>query len=164
MIPDPLPDAASPSETSYLAIDPGDTVGFAQFDHSGLLLHYGQFKAAPEYLRRLVHEGLKRVIVEDYRNHPNMRQPTWSRNNTSKLIGQIEMICELRNLPKVVLQSNTVLQIGYLWAGLEEKPSNHSISHQFDAVAHGTYWLVRNNIKSVASIIPKELDKSNDKK
>lgn len=143
-----LPDAADPSEVSYLAIDPGETSGFAQFDSAGEIKAYGQFpyRKEEDCLQRLIHEGLLAVIVEDYKNHPGMRQPTWSRNITSKTIGKIELLCKMRSI-SLVLQPNNVRPMGYLYAGLEQ-PKNHSISHQFDAVAHGWYYLVKNKIRT----------------
>lgn len=139
---------SEPKSSRYLAIDPGITSGWAEFDDHGSVLAYGQFhiREVTEKLRELCHEDLLGVIVEDYKNHPWAKQRSWERNDTSKLIGRIEMICGLRQIP-MILQPNTVRAIGYKFAGLDEQPTNHSISHQFDAVAHGVYWLVTNNIR-----------------
>lgn len=141
------------TDVKWLAIDPGHTSGWAQFDADGIVIAYGQFTLveAKEMLRELCHEGLLGVIVEDYKNHPWAKQRSWDRNETSKLIGKIEMICGLREIP-MVLQPNTVKDIGYLWAGLQV-PSNHSISHQFDAVAHGVYYLQKNEIRKMGHVI-----------
>ncbi len=147
---------------AYLAIDPGITSGWAQFDAQGSILAYGQFhiRDATSVLDDLITSDLKTVIVEDYKNHPWMRQKNWSRNDTSKLIGGIEMICNLKQVPRV-LQPNTVKAIGYKWAGLDEAPTNHSISHQFDAVAHGVYYLQQQGIRPVGKAMMKN-DDSND--
>jgi hypothetical protein len=142
------------TDVKYLAIDPGETSGWAQFDAQGNAIAYGQFKLkdVKESLQRLVSSDLLAVIVEDYKVHPWQKQRGFSRNETSKIIGRIEMICELRNI-KMVLQPNTVRAIGYKWAGLDEQPTNHAISHQFDAVAHGVYWLQMNGIRPVGKAI-----------
>lgn len=142
------------TNSSYLAIDPGITSGWAIFDEQGNVLNYGQFKLdeVDDAIPELIHEKLIAVICEDYRNHGWMQQKKWSRNDTSKIIGRIEAIAALRKVP-VHLQPNTVKAIGYKWAGLNEAPSNHSISHQFDAVAHGVYWLQKNNIRPVGKAI-----------
>lgn len=129
------------SEPSYLAIDPGETSGWAEFDENGILVAFGQFKQVKqaEFLAEHVKPTLKALIVEDYKNHAHQKQKNWSRNQTSKNIGAIEMICEMRKVP-YFLQPNTVKAIGYKYAGIEP-PSDHSISHGPDAIAHGTYFL-----------------------
>lgn len=128
--------------TKYIALDPGETTGWAAFDKEGQILAMGQFKQKEQskWLDENITSNLLAVIVEDYRNYSWQKQKKWSRNQTSKNIGAIEMICELRNVP-YFLQPANVKKIGYKWAGLGEAPSNHAISHQYDAVAHGTYWL-----------------------
>lgn len=133
---------------SYLALDPGETTGFAFFDDQGIIIEMGQFKQAQqqEWLAANIEPTLKGVVCEDYRNHGHTQQKKWSRNQTSKNIGAIEMICTLRGVP-VFLQPNTVKKIGYMWGGLEGPPSNHAISHQYDAYAHGVYWLQRMGIR-----------------
>lgn len=157
-----LDNQAPKEEVKYLAIDPGITSGWAQFSESGDVLGYGQFhiKDVTVVLRDLVHEGLLGVIVEDFKNHPWVKQRSFDRNDTSKLIGRIEMICGLREI-KMVLQPNTCKPIGYLWAGLQQ-PSNHSISHQFDAVAHGVYWLQQNGIRPVGKALKNRSDDVGD--
>ncbi len=139
----------------YLAVDPGETTGWATFDAKGSILNMGQFKQHEQgkALDNLVRSELKAVICEDYRNHAWTKQKNWSRNQTSKNIGALEMIAELRGVP-VHLQSNSVKPIGYKWAGMTEgPPSNHSISHQYDAYAHGVYWLQSNGIRPVGKAI-----------
>lgn len=139
---------------AYLAIDPGETYGWAAFDDKGSVVDKGQFRHEQdtEILAALIPSHLKTVICEDYRNHGWQQQKKWSRNQTSKNIGKVEMTCALRNVP-VVLQSNTKKSIGYKWAGLDGPPSNHAISHQYDAYAHGVYWLQINSIRPVGKIL-----------
>lgn len=131
-----------PRPARYLALDPGETTGWALFDEQGEILKYGQFKQSEQnqWLSDNLTSDLKAVIVEDYKNFGWKQQKRWSRNQTSKNIGAIEMLCELRRVP-YFLQPSSDKAIGYKWAGLGQAPSNHAISHQFDAVAHGTYWL-----------------------
>lgn len=132
---------------SYVALDPGETTGWATFDENGEVLKYGQFHQTEQtkVLTELIHDKVKAVIIEDYQNYAWKQQKRWSRNQTSKNIGAIEMLCEMRNIP-YHLQPANIKSIGYKFAGLGEAPSNHSISHQYDAVAHGTYWLRVNGI------------------
>ena len=143
-----------PSETPhYLAIDPGETTGWASFNAKGNLLGLGQVsqKELKRFLFDNIPPELKGVIVEDYRNHAWNRQKNWSRNQTSKNIGMIEMACELSKVP-IHLQSNTVKAIGYKWGGIEP-PTNHSISHQYDAYAHGVYYLQLNGIRPIGKAL-----------
>jgi hypothetical protein len=132
---------------AYLALDPGETTGWALFDAEGNILKYGQFTQdeQTEWLTDNITSSLTAVICEDYKNHPWMKQKGWSQNQTSKNIGAIELLCSMRKVP-LHLQSNTVKSIGYKYMGMDRAPSNHSISHQFDAAAHGTYWLRVNGI------------------
>lgn len=131
----------------YLALDPGETTGWATFDDEGELLAMGQFpqRDQTQELTALITSSLKAVIIEDYRNFAWMQQKKWSRNQTSKNIGAIEMLCELRGVP-FHLQGSDKLKIGLMYAGIGSLPSNHSISHQYSAVGHGTYWLRVNEI------------------
>jgi phage tail sheath protein FI len=135
----------------YIGIDPGDTSGWAKADVNGIMLNYGQYKLAEQnkWLADNITPDILEVVIEDYRNY---RSGTFrgQTNQTSKNIGAIEMICELRNVP-YVLQPANVKKIGYKFAGLGQAPSNHSISHQFDAVAHLTYRL-----RITGILIPKE--------
>lgn len=141
----------------YLAIDPGDMTGWATFDASGDLLDMGQVPEL-DFNRWLSHalvDTIKVVICENYLNAVYNAKIHISRRNrsnkTSKKIGAVETLCDIKGI-SVVLQPNTNKPIGYGYAGLEQ-PKNHAISHQYDAVAHGTYYLVKNNIKDIAKTL-----------
>lgn len=129
----------------YLALDPGETTGWALFSETGELIKFGQYRQAEQtqWLTEYLTSDLWGAIVEDYRNYTGQKR--WSRNTTSKNIGSIELLCEMRGVP-CILQPANIKKIGYKWAGLGEAPTNHAISHQYDAIAHGTYWLRMNNI------------------
>ncbi len=137
-------------KAAYLSIDPGETTGYALFDKEGAVVVFGQLltKTTAEQTQffNYVVPHVRQVIAEDYKNHGFTQQKRWSRNQTSKNIGGVETICELHGVP-IYLQANTVKSIGYKWAGMEGPPSNHSISHQYDAYVHGVYWLVVNNLR-----------------
>jgi hypothetical protein len=126
----------------YLALDPGETTGWATFDDEGVVIKYGQVKQEDlhQWLDAAITSNLRAVISEEYRIYSSRRQRQWSRNQTSKNEGAIEVLCSVRGVP-FHLQPANIKKIGYMWAGLGAAPNNHSISHQFDAVAHGTYWL-----------------------
>lgn len=143
----------------YLAIDPGETSGWAYLDAEGKVVDYGQFGKdnITKSLKDLIHSGIKHVIYENYVNFAWKRQKNWSDNFTSKVIGKIEAICELNDI-KFTPQPASVKKAGYAWSGLGAAPKDHSMSHQFDAVAHGVYWAQKNGIRKVGLAI-KESDK-----
>lgn len=133
----------------YLALDPGDTFGFAEFGKDGNLINMGQERDA-NFVRwsdQHITSDLDTVIVEDYKLIPGKksRGQAWSRMNTSKQIGKIELMCDMRGV-KFVLQPNNKYPIGAMWGGFEI-PSNHSISHQYVAAAHGIFYLQENGIR-----------------
>lgn len=134
----------------YLAIDPGETIGWATFTHDGEINEYGQVRMEnfTDWAKQYITEDLLGVICEDYKNHGWTQQKKWGRNETSQIIGKIELMCDLHGI-KLHFQPNTVKRIGYMWSGLGNAPSNHKISHQFDAIAHGVYWLVKNSIRKL---------------
>jgi hypothetical protein len=135
------------AEPAYLALDPGETTGWAKFDAKGQILSYGQFKQTDqtEWITKHLTSTLLGVICEEYRIYNPKRQKRWSRNQTSKNEGAFQLLAEMRNVP-FYLQPAANLTIGLKWAGLGELPSNHAISHQYCAIAHGTYWLRMNGI------------------
>lgn len=141
------------TEFAYLAIDPGETSGWAGFNEKGVIQEFGQFTQAEQtaWLDKHVGVWVKMMIIEEYRNY---KGGTFGGqiNKTSKNIGAIEMICELRGVPYTRQPAN-IKSIGYKYAGLGKAPDNHAISHQYDAVAHGTYYLRVNGI-----LIPTSLD------
>lgn len=133
---------------AYLAIDPGDVSGFATFNDNGDLLDMGQVdeKEYYEWVRNIINDSLLHVIVEDYKVMAHKAKAhSWSRIPTIKKIGAVESACDLHGV-KYTLQLNTVKPTGYAWGGIQPA-SNHNISHQLDAYAHGVYFLQQNGIR-----------------
>jgi hypothetical protein len=137
------------TEAKYLAIDPGDTFGFAKFDSDGNMCSLGQ-EHEDNFIKwsdENITSDLDTVIVEDYKLIPGKksRGQAWSRMKTSKQIGKIELMCEMRGV-KLVLQPNNKYPIGAMWGGFTI-PSNHAISHQYVAAAHGVFYLQQQGIR-----------------
>lgn len=142
----------------YLAIDPGETTGWATFDANGIETAIGQVAQKDFntwFIQMLREHDIDTVICEDYKNFGWMEQKKWSKNQTSKNIGGIEMACDSMGV-KCVLQSNTKYALGAGYGGFDI-PSNHSISHQFVALAHGIYYLQEEiHVRPVGLAIPDE--------
>ena len=128
----------------YLAIDPGETAGWCYFNATGDPIAYGQFRYenAVKELDALFVPSLKVCIVENFVNFAHRAQKgafNWKDNKTSQQIGQIDMMCQMRDV-ELVKQPSANKNMGFMYMAMEE-PSNHSISHQFSAMAHGVYYL-----------------------
>jgi hypothetical protein len=137
-------------EATYLAIDPGKQTGYAWFKDDGNVDFTGKVKeydAAFDWLKSIDFSKLKAVIVEDFRLYSwKSQEQSWSRLETVKLIGAIEVFAKLGGAP-VVLQGANIKSIGYMYAGLKV-PKNHDMSHETDAFVHGVYYLQRNGIRA----------------
>lgn len=139
----------------YLAIDPGETAGWASFKENGDLLAMGQFRWVDftDWANEHMHSELKHVIAEQYVNYAWKRQKNWSDNKTSKMIGKIELMADLRGIP-CTLQPANVKEIGAMWGGFEiPAKRKNGIDHQFVAAAHGIYWLQSNGIRHIGQFM-----------
>ncbi|HEY0750017.1 MAG TPA: hypothetical protein VGD26_02610 [Chitinophagaceae bacterium] len=150
-----------PKRPAYLAIDPGDTSGWATFDWQGNLIGMGQVKEADfvEKFTDLLTSDLQHVIIEDYVlfQHKAMAQTNarGRKLKTAKMVGQLEMLANLRDVPYTKQESGRY-RIGAMWGGFEI-PSNHSISHQYVAAAHGIFWLQSNGIRKPGQFMKESL-------
>lgn len=129
----------------YLAIDPGKTNGWALFDTGAYLRLFGQTTDIYEFLESI--EPKPHVIIyEDYVINPRIKQGG-TRPVASIAIGHIEAYSRRYEI-ELVKQLSSCKFSGYKWAGISET-KNHNASHQRDAIAHGTYYLVKNRIRPV---------------
>lgn len=133
------------SVAHYLAIDPGKTSGWATFDEAGNGITMGQ--ASTEELIKLLQETTAKVLItEDYRLFPwKAKEQIWSKLDTVRLIGMIQLWCYLHNL-QLFLQDPNIKSIGYMWAGIP-KAKSHKNSHERDAYVHGVYYLQKAGIR-----------------
>ena len=144
---------------SYLAIDPGDTLGFASFTKDGEFMGMGQVDTKRVSIGKWLDSKIKGqaetddpytlIICEDYKisaySQKKFMAHKGSRVPTIKQIGAIENVAEIHGI-EVHLQPNTNYGIGAMWGGFEI-PTNHSISHQYVAVAHGIFYLQNNGLR-----------------
>lgn len=132
---------------AYLAIDPGLTTGWAAFDISGELIGMGQVHGIDQFDDKLGNfSRLLAIICEDFLHNPNVPQGG-SRGPAQQVIALVRRYSRYAKV-KLVMQASRILKVGYAWACIKQLPkSRHAESHQFDAVAHGVYYLQRNGIR-----------------
>ena len=134
--------------SGYLAIDPGDTSGYAIFDKEGKVVDTGQVSGL-DGMHTFLFESLQElpdlVIIEEFVLYKKKAlQQSGSKMVTSQIIGVIKSFCAVKSI-KYVEQRSDVKPIAQMWSGVKPKGS-HSQSHWVDAYNHGIYYLVRNKI------------------
>lgn len=130
----------------YLAVDPGNSTGWATFNDTGDVVGFGTCVTRNSVYEKLAEAAPELIIMEDYRLYPwKAKEQSWSGFETVRIIGAVEYYAYLHNA-KVVLQEPSIKGIGYKWAGLT-KPKNHALSHETDAYVHGVYYLQSNGIR-----------------
>lgn len=138
-----------------LAIDPGETNGWAVLDGFGKPLGFGQGNMEQLYnfckhFERVYGSEPGTVVIESYRVLPTARSlkaNVGTKLRTVEAIGIIKGFCLEWNCT-VVEQEPGIKPIGYKWAGLKP-PKNHKYSHQTDALVHGYYYLVKSGAVKV---------------
>lgn len=145
-----------PFQGKLLALDPGETIGWAVFE-KGELTNWGQLKCeAPAQFRDvedLIDQHKPEFIVcEAYRIYSWKRdQHVWSDLLTVRLIGAIELLCIQREISfetqmaaigKGFCTDSKLKTWGY-W-----KPSQR---HARDAIRHGCYWLLFSKLSKLIS-------------
>lgn len=133
-----------------LAIDPGDTTGWATWDtvKGNLPLNFGNVKADDLFEWVSLQEGsFDVVVVEDYIPRPPKHggfDHTYAKINTLRYIGAIQYHCYLNGM-KFVLQPPSIKPVGAGWGNIPHNKKTHA-PHHLDAMKHGFYYLVRNNV------------------
>ena len=87
-------------------------------------------------------------VVEDYIIRPpqkgqNFGNHNWNRGETLRLIGKLEMVA-IVGAVDFHLQQPSIKPLGYGQAGMEYKKGKPGM-HIYDAIAHGTFWINKNN-------------------
>lgn len=135
---------------NYFAIDPGETTGYALFDSQGRVTKRGQIYGRNEFcaiLEKLLSNrdrGVTHVLFETYKIFPWVNQGG-SEVPAAKVIGVIEYLCDKYDIYCIGVDPRHK-RIGYAWAGIK-RPANHALSHEWDAVAIGEFWLRKNKVK-----------------
>lgn len=133
-----------------LAVDPGVTIGWAIFYSDGEIHSFGQIHKDdfPQWLADQEFE-FHTIVVEDYVLYRKKAvKQSGSNMPASLVIGQLEMFAAQQGA-KLVKQQADILPQAQKLSGLK-MPSDHSISHQFSALNHGVYWLIKEGIRKNA--------------
>lgn len=134
-----------------LAVDPGIANGWAEFA-DGILVKWGTVKGVNEFddwLHSKERPEYDQLVYEDYRlfRHKAVQQ-IGSRFETAQVIGMLNSWARQNNInfnPDTDRQPSSILPEGCLFSGWP-MPTDHSKSHHVAAIAHGTYWLVKNGM------------------
>lgn len=149
----PSPLAANRTETDAqhlefpaytLCIDPGETTGVALYNAAESILETqvsaNALMERLDFLSTL--HPLTHVVAEDYLIYQShLKEHTWSRVPTLRLLGKIEYWCELRHL-NLTLQTAAQVKPFATDALLKRFGLYHpGKPHARDAVRHGAYFL-----------------------
>lgn len=144
-----------------LAIDPGDTTGWATLEfNGGKLIDMGQtdLNETLDLIAGLDTNGLMRIVCEDFLLFKQKaRQQAGSRFKAVQIIGAIKSFARRENIP-LILQPSGILTVAAKISGVVQ-PNNHAVSHKIDAFNHGFYYLV--NVRKAKSKAQRELDEAN---
>lgn len=138
----------------YLAIDPGgERTGWATFDDSGKSTNFGKIEGGADnfmdWLEALQPQP-QDIIYEAYRISPTVGH-NFSEVPTLQLIGMIKRHATKQKI-KLHKQTNQFLPIGLRYIGMftmyynADGSKKKHVDDQFAALAHGTYYLVKNKI------------------
>lgn len=132
--------------TKYLALDPGESSGWAAFDEDGNLILYDTCYSRESVYNLLDDKHPRVIIMEDFKLYPNKaKEQSWSSFETVRLIGAVEHWAWQNNV-EVILQPANIKSVAYLWAGISP-PKQHSMTHETDAYVHGIYYLQKSGIR-----------------
>lgn len=129
-----------------LALDPGETIGYALFIE-GKLVDCGQeiAKECPAQAIMNVFDRVKptQIIAEDYRVYGHKSDShKWSSLFTPRLLGMIELLCYQREINLDYQMAATVKQFCSLARLKQWGMYESSRRHAMDAIKHGTYYLL----------------------
>lgn len=132
-----------------LAVDPGDTAGWATFE-DGYHIDDGQITGANDFAQfcaKLMSSKIDTIVIEDYKLMPHKaQQQAGSRFQAVQQIGMLKLLAKVVGA-ELVLQGPDKYPIGLLLAG-KTMPKDHKKSHHVVAYAHGWYYLVQQGLVS----------------
>lgn len=129
-----------------LSLDPGETTGWAVFKEGDLFDcgHLRTVEGFAEAIFSMVHKWTPNVVVvEDYKVYGwKTKDHSWSGLHTPKLIGAIQAVCAINNIPIYMQMAQTAK--GFCTNDKLKKWGMYSSTkkHAMDAIRHGCYWLL----------------------
>lgn len=133
-----------------LAVDPGKTSGYVIMEEREPWSILGHGHATVEGMADLLENyenpnGLSTIIYEDFLLFKGKAiAQSGSRFEASQVIGMLKAFAR-KHGKLLVRQSTDNRDRGYAWAQVY-RPSDHSKSHKWDALAHASYYLITRNL------------------
>lgn len=134
-------------QSLYIALDPGGTTGYATFSKEGATvdMEYLDLDEVRVRFEADIWDAIA-VICEAWRLHPDQAKNFyWSDMPTSRLIGWLEGVCYMRNIP-FILQGAQIKKAGYQHWGKKPLPKSNPMNHAYDAHVHGREYLIKQGI------------------
>lgn len=140
----------------YLACDPGETNGIALYDEGGKLQWFGQIPldelSMSVWDLADLNEPMRMVfIIEKYMVYPQMaKEHIYDELKTARAIGRLEGIAEILDFKVVLQPAANAKKMGFKYLGTPRIKKKEQ--HQWDAHAHGMYFLVNNGIIDASTL------------
>jgi len=130
-----------------LGVDPGKTTGLALIEVENKRMKLLETRASKDSLALDWLELLQAadlLAVESFQLRPNEARTgtfDWSNMIAPQVIGSIQTLAKM-NGKEVVMQSPSTKPMGYAWSGQKYVAKKKGM-HQQDALAHATYYAVK---------------------
>lgn len=137
----------------YISFDPGVATGWAAWDADGRLLGFGTCFGETDLFKFLYENRGKHYIFENFKLFSqNSYGGTHMGDDfpASQMIGAIKQTAFLQGAPYTEQPPN-IKKIAYMQAQVQ-KPGTKTQEHQWDAVIHGYYYLVKHEIRKVGPL------------
>lgn len=126
-----------------IAFDPGKSTGFAIFQGNDVV-NIGVKKWETEVFDWINELTAELFVIEDFLIQTD-RIDRWNKGETLQVIGALK--ARARSIgTTVILQQPSIKPVAYKWLGQEYKKGKANM-HYMDAVVHGNYYLIKNNLK-----------------
>lgn len=138
---------------AYLAIDPGDHIGYAWFDDKGKPLANAEINGHNEFMDWLEEGPVpEKIIMEWYRNRPWEKANQWADNKTSMLIGMVLRYAH-KNKVEMIKSEPANLYIGLRFLNMygqyapRRGKARRHVPNGLSALSHGVYMLQKLGIR-----------------
>jgi hypothetical protein len=128
----------------YIAIDPGQNTGWAEFDEDGSVAGFGKMQQ-DEFFDWFEKQEFKVLIIEIYRNRPGAIN-MWSKGETQQHIGVCKRIAAKKHARVYEQEPSPCLAIGLRFLGVFDQYKGKHVPDEISALAHGTYFLRKNKV------------------